>query len=336
MFSPPRMMMSFLRSMIVRQPSSSSTPTSPVANQPSASNAAVGERGVGVADEAVGAPAPDLARLARPDVVAVVVDAAGSRHPRSGRAVGVQPLLARDRRASQPVIDGCSVEPKLRTVEMPSRSARSPTAAGTGEPPRPMRGMSAACAGGEVGMVEQAGEEVRGAAAARQLVLEHRREHARRVPHVDEVDRVAPAHRDEQRGEHADAVADRRADEHRAAAVRACIAPSWRISELIVRCECTTPFGSDVVPDVYAMSAGAAGRRQRARRSARRRRARRTTQARRRARRRRRPTTCSSVGQRRRAASSRLARKSRWPKRSAVTSDLHPTARRMKPTSFGP
>ena len=35
------------------------------------------------------------------------------------------------------------------------------------------------------------------------------------------------------------------------------IAPSWRISAPIVRCECITPFGSDVVPDVYAISAGA-------------------------------------------------------------------------------
>ena len=39
----------------------------------------------------------------------------------------------------------------------------------------------------------------------------------------------------------------------------ACIAPSWRISKPIVRCVCTTPFGSAVVPDVYATSASADG-----------------------------------------------------------------------------
>ena len=37
------------------------------------------------------------------------------------------------------------------------------------------------------------------------------------------------------------------------------IAPSWRISAPMVRWECITPFGSDVVPDVYAIKAGASG-----------------------------------------------------------------------------
>ena len=42
--------------------------------------------------------------------------------------------------------DRCrEVEPKLRTVEMPRLSARSPTAAGTGEPPRPTRAIFSAC-----------------------------------------------------------------------------------------------------------------------------------------------------------------------------------------------
>ena len=39
MFSPPRMMTSDMRSVMVRYPSSSSTPTSPVRYQPSSSNA---------------------------------------------------------------------------------------------------------------------------------------------------------------------------------------------------------------------------------------------------------------------------------------------------------
>ncbi len=34
---------------------------------------------------------------------------------------------------------------------------------------------------------------------------------------------------------------------------------SWRVSNPIVRCECTTPLGSRVVPDVKAMTAGASG-----------------------------------------------------------------------------
>ena len=29
-----------------------------------------------------------------------------------------------------------------------------------------------------------------------------------------------------------------------------CIAASWRVSKPMVRCECTTPLGSAVVPDV--------------------------------------------------------------------------------------
>ena len=39
----------------------------------------------------------------------------------------------------------------------------------------------------------------------------------------------------------------------------AWMAPSCLISNPMVRCECTTPFGSAVVPDVYAMRAGADG-----------------------------------------------------------------------------
>ena len=99
-----------------------------------------GQRRVGVADEAVGAAAPDLARLAGRHVVAVVVDEAdldaGQR-----RAVGVEALLARRLRAAardRRVLG----DPKLRIVVMPSRSARSPTAAGTAEPPRPITGIN--------------------------------------------------------------------------------------------------------------------------------------------------------------------------------------------------
>jgi len=67
----------------------------------------------------------------------------------------------------------------------------------------------------EVGMVEQAREEEGGAGAAVHVVFEHGGEDGRRVPHVDQVDRVAPEDGDEQRGEHADAVPDGCAGESR-------------------------------------------------------------------------------------------------------------------------
>jgi hypothetical protein len=65
----------------------------------------------------------------------------------------------------------------------------------------------------EVGMIEQAREEERCARAAVDAVFEHGGEDGRRVPHVDEVDRLASEDGDEQRGEHADAVTDWRAGE---------------------------------------------------------------------------------------------------------------------------
>ena len=65
MFSPPRMITSFRRSVIVRKPSSSSTPMSPVRYQPSSSNAPSCSVGIGVADEEVGTARPDLARRRR-------------------------------------------------------------------------------------------------------------------------------------------------------------------------------------------------------------------------------------------------------------------------------
>ena len=64
-------------------------------------------------------------------------------------------------------------------------------------------------------MIEQAREEERRARAAVHVVLEHCGEHRRRIPHVDQVDRIAPEDGDEQRGEHADAVPDGCAGEGR-------------------------------------------------------------------------------------------------------------------------
>ncbi len=60
-----------------------------------------------------------------------------------------------------------------------------------------------------VGMVEQAGDEVRRSAADRQAVGLHQRQHLARIPDVGEVDRGALQDGDEEGAEHADEVPDR-------------------------------------------------------------------------------------------------------------------------------
>ena len=146
-FSPPRMMMSFLRSTIdelavlVEHTDVAGAEPAVVVDR------RLRELGVGVPDEAVGTLAPDLARLADADDACRRRRAARSRR----RAAGAPSVLMRFSSGSScvaPVIDGCSVEPKLRTIDDAQRSARrSPTVAGTGEPPSPMRGIIAACSG---------------------------------------------------------------------------------------------------------------------------------------------------------------------------------------------
>ncbi len=68
---------------------------------------------------------------------------------------------------------------------------------------------------GEVGVVEQAGQEVRGAAADAQAVGQHQAQHLARVPHVDEVHRPVAQQRDDEGVEHPDEVADRGAGDLR-------------------------------------------------------------------------------------------------------------------------
>ena len=72
---------------------------SPVMNQPSGANAAAVARGIGVADEQSGPRLQISPGSPELDVVAVVVDEA---HLHAGQrlAVGVEPLVARRRRAS--------------------------------------------------------------------------------------------------------------------------------------------------------------------------------------------------------------------------------------------
>ena len=66
-----------------------------------------------------------------------------------------------------------------------------------------------------VGMVEEAREEERRALPGREVVVEHRLQHAAGIPHVDEMDLAAAERGQEQRREHADAVTDGRAGDHR-------------------------------------------------------------------------------------------------------------------------
>ena len=187
---------------------------SPVMNQPSAANACCGERRVGVADEALGAAAPDLARLAGADVASVLVDDAqldtGQR-----RAVGVQALLARRvrRAAGDRRVLGRPEAARRHDAELLGAFADRGGHRRTAEPDR--RHQRPVPLDVEVGMVEQADEEVRRALTRRQAVFEHRREHAAGIPDVDEVHGLAAVHRQQQRREHPDPVADRRADQRR-------------------------------------------------------------------------------------------------------------------------
>ena len=119
-FSPPRMMMSFLRSVIARI--TVGVEHADVAgHEPTVgAKACVGERGIGVADEAVGPAAPDLARLPRLDVACRRRRRCAARRRATARRRCTAASRAACRRC-MPVIDGCSVEPKLRVVVMPSR-----------------------------------------------------------------------------------------------------------------------------------------------------------------------------------------------------------------------
>ncbi len=72
--------------------------------------------------------------------------------------------------------------------------------------------------GTEPGAVQQAGEEVGGAAAGRDLFLDHGAQDGRRVPTVDQEDRLAADERAQQAAQHPDGVADGGADEARSVA----------------------------------------------------------------------------------------------------------------------
>ena len=115
---------------------------------------------------------------------------------------------------------------------------------------------------------------------------------------------------------------------------KAWLPASWRTSQPIVRCVCTTPLGSAVVPDVYAISAAPSGSTATGPEigSAVRRSSKRIWSSPEGS-----PTTITrsrSESPSRMVASS--ARKSRWPMRETITSARARLWRRMKPTSLGP
>ena len=90
------------------------------------------------------------------------------------------------------MIDGCSVLPKLRVVVMPSCSARSPTAAGTADPPSPITGINGTWrAGSKSGWSSRLVRKNVAPCPAEQPSSSIACKHPARIPHVDQVDRVA-------------------------------------------------------------------------------------------------------------------------------------------------
>ena len=80
------------------------------------------------------------------------------------------------------MIDGCSVLPYERNTLIPSFVARSVTATGTDDPPRPANGHHGQVLGREVRVVQQAGQEVGGAAGDAEALVAHEAEHLRPDP----------------------------------------------------------------------------------------------------------------------------------------------------------
>ena len=143
-------------------------------------------------------------------------------------------------------------------IAMPSAAARSASARGTGRAAQADAADPRRVLGREVGMVEDAREEHRRARARADVGFEHDFEHTRRVPAVDQVDVLPDLDRREHRAEHARRVRDRRT--HQVGRCRGEIhARMCKSSASRVRWLCITPFGSLVVPDVYASTHTSSG-----------------------------------------------------------------------------
>ena len=141
---------------------------------------------------------------------------------------------------------------------MPSLVARSVTATGTDEPPRPAKGISARCSGVKSGWSSR-------------LVRKYVAPPATPRPSSRIMRSTSP-------GSHTSirlTGRSRRSGTRKALSMPMkwptgapviCGGPplgnrwsSWRVSHVIVRCEWTTPLGSLVVPDVNPMTAGESG-----------------------------------------------------------------------------
>ena len=155
------------------------------------------ERRVGVAHEAVGPTAGDLADLVEPDLDA------GERV-----AVGVQPLglgLVHPRAGDRRVL-GAAVRAERLDAE-PGRPLGD--SRGHRRAAEPGEGHAGEVLVGEVRVVEDAGEEVRRSAAHPDVVRQHQAEDLTRVPHVHHVHRVIPEQRHDEGVQHPDEVAHR-------------------------------------------------------------------------------------------------------------------------------
>ena len=160
-----------------------------------------GELGIGVAEEEVGAAADDLA---------VVIEA--QLHARHRAAVGVEALLpgcgrpaAGDRGVLRAAVRTEHDDAERVEALRHRRGDRRATEARVGH--------ERTVFVGEVGVVEEAGEEEGRAAEHPHLFLSHDAQHLTRVPHVDEVDGFVTQQRHEEHADHPDEVADGRPGE---------------------------------------------------------------------------------------------------------------------------
>ena len=176
-------------------------------------DAGVGQRGIEISREQVWSARHDLPRLAGRQVHAVIVDDAdldaGERS-----AVAVEAPVGRvaggasgDRRMLGAAVEADQRDPHRGGPIGDRRGDRSAAQAQLTHQRQVSRT--------QLGMIEQAGQEIGGAAARGEAVLQHRVEDDVRLPEIDQVDRLAAVHRHQQSTEQPDGVADRRAHQRR-------------------------------------------------------------------------------------------------------------------------
>ena len=171
------------------------------------------EGGIGVAGEAVGPTGEDLAGPPYAGLASFFVDCP-HLHPLERAAVGVDALLARR------LVGGAGDRGVLGAAVGAHEGDAEPVGAlghrvGDRRPAEPDVAHQLDVLGTEARAVQEAGEEVRRAAAGRNLLFDHGAEDGRRIPAVDEVERATVHEGAEEAAEHADGVADRGADQSR-------------------------------------------------------------------------------------------------------------------------